>query len=88
MKKAYDEKKVFTCVNAEKAPLGMFGYFADDIYSLKRSVIEGQTNRRTIYNKLEGVLSSTVSKRFYTDNCGFKFALFYPMDERCNPQRY
>lgn len=84
----FEKEKVFTIVTAEEAPEGMFGYFSNDIASLKTAVNESKTNRCVTYGKLEGILCPRERARFYTNGGQLIFALFYPLEAEHNMNRY
>lgn len=78
--------KVFCAVNADEAPLFTYGYFANDLASLRRAVQEESANFKCIYARLEGVVKDSFERRFNTAY-GY-FSLFLPLDETENEERY
>ena len=82
----FEDKEVITTVNADKCKVGRFGYFSNDLKSLKESVNKSRTNLRTIYARLDVILDEHYEKRFLCENGSF--SLFYPMDNSMNTNRY
>lgn len=73
-KREFDPNKVLTCVTADKAKVGMRGYFADALASLREEF--AQKNIHT----LTRTFSEEVCARFEADNY-LGWVLFYPVDE-------
>lgn len=73
-KRGFDPDKVLTCVTADKARVGMRGYFADDLNSLKRGF-----NSVHVSHKLTEIHSEVYIYRF--GNKIDDYALFYPIDD-------
>lgn len=75
----FDINKILTCVTADKAKVGMRGYFADNLADLK-----SRFKNNEVY-ELEQVLDISYGYRFQIDNGfaidGIHYALFYPIDE-------
>lgn len=82
----YDENCVFCSVNADRAELSAYGYFANNLGAIKKALRERKTNLGCLYSCLRGVLKDNYEKRFVTD-LG-TFALFYPLDEMFDESRY
>jgi len=82
----FDIKNVHTTLNAGECNLGTYGYFSNDLESLRDTVQYEKTNFRSVYAKLEQILEDKFEKRFYC-NCG-AFSLFYPTDKSENSMRY
>lgn len=74
-KREFDPDKILTCVTADKAKVGMKGYFADTLLSL-RSRVE---NNEQISELIE-ILDEASMCRF-KNNEHIKYFLFYPIDE-------
>lgn len=72
-KREFDTDKILTCVTADKAKVGMKGYFGDDLVQLKINFKD-----KTI-RELEEVYGEHCSCRFAAKNG--KYALFYPIEE-------
>lgn len=82
----FDIKNVHTAVNADNCELYNFGYFANDIASLKQTVKNKKSSLRTIYAVLTAVLDEKYERRF---SCPYgNFSLFYPTDTSENRMRY
>lgn len=73
-KREFDPNKVLTCVTAYKAEVGMNGYFADNLASLRGEFI--QKNVQT----LTRTFSEGVCARFEANNY-ISYILFYPIDD-------
>lgn len=82
----FELENVYTAVSAEKCKEGAFGYFANDIASLKQTIQNKKTTFKTFYSRLDAVCDDKFERRFSTP-CG-NFALFYPTDETENVARY
>lgn len=72
-KREFDPNKVLTCVTADKAKIGMRGYFADSLDYLKSQF--AVNNIHTLYE-----IQKEDRCRRFTDE-GEHWALFYPIDE-------
>lgn len=72
-RKKFDINKILTCVTADKAKVGMKGYFADYLSQLKTNF-----NRNALY-KLTVIYSEDQVYRF--GNKINDYALFYPIEE-------
>ena len=72
-KREFDPNKVLTCVTADKAKVGMKGYFSDNLADLRKRF--AQKNIRT----LTIIFSEEHYARFGADNSNW--VLFYPIDE-------
>ena len=92
MEQRFNPSVVHTCVDAEEAwceasqGIRGFGYFADDLHSLRRAVTEGRVNARCLYGGLEDFMPDDNPRRFVLDKQ--MFALFYPTDSMLNVLRY
>lgn len=86
MLKMFDIKNVHTAVTAEKAELHTFGYFANEVASLRQTIQNKKPSFKTVYSRLEGVLEDKFERRFYCSSG--TFSLFYPMDKTENILRY
>lgn len=71
--RVFDKSKILTCVTADKAKVGMKGYFADDL-----ALLEFNFYKNELYELSE----------IYDENCTYRFkddindyALFYPIEE-------
>lgn len=73
-KRGFDPDKILTCVTADKAKVGMRGYFADNISTLKQFF-----KNNNVY-ELKRVLDEDTLYRFESSNY-IAYALFYPIDE-------
>lgn len=73
-KREFDPDKILTCVTADKAKVGMRGYFADNISTLKQFF-----KKNNVY-ELKQVLDEDTLYRFESSNY-IAYALFYPIDE-------
>lgn len=72
----FDTNKIFTCITADKAKVGMKGYFAYDLAGLREEFA-----RNNIQTLIE-IFNEDCYERFKT-NSGLKCALFYPIDNGC-----
>ena len=72
-RKKFDPNKILTCVTADKAKVGMRGYFADDLSELKINF-----NSNALYELLS-IHSEGYIYRF--GNTIDDYVLFYPIDE-------
>lgn len=72
-KREFDPDKILTCVTADKAKVGMKGYFGDDLVGLKSSF------ERNFVQELLNIQGERFSHRFH--NVINVYALFYPIDE-------
>ena len=77
---------VKTAKEAEQVELFTFGYFANDIASIKQTIENGKVSMRTVYNRLNGIHEDRFERRF-SCSCG-SFSLFYPTDRIENDMRY
>lgn len=82
----FEIKNVKTAVNADECELFVYGYFANDIASIKQTVENGKVSMRTVYDRLEGIFEDKFERRF-SCSCG-SFSLFYPTDRVENDKRY
>ena len=82
----FELKNVHTAINAEECELFTYGYFANDIASIRQAVQAKKTNMRTVYDRLEGICDVKFEKRFVC-SCGV-FSFFYPTDKKENELRY
>ena len=71
--KEFDTNKILTCATADKAKVGMKGYFADDIAELKLNF------KNNILYELIKVREEFCAYRFESKHN--EYALFYPIDE-------
>lgn len=71
----FDPNKVLTCVTADKAKVGMKGYFADSLQEL-----EDLYNSKADTWELAKVWNYEWSSRFM-DKMNNSYSLFYPIDE-------
>lgn len=81
-----DLNKVYTVVTANTDLVGKYGYVSNSYCELKKAVEFGRTNMRTYYSRIQTVLPETEDKRYLTKDG--TFALFYPLDEEENEERY
>lgn len=72
-KREFDPSKILTCVTADKARVGMRGYFADDLVGLKTNF-----KNNAIY-RLLGIYEEDCTYRFESEHN--EYALFYPIDK-------
>lgn len=72
-KREFDPNKALTCVTADQARVGMKGYFADNLSSLRSNFI--QKNVQT----LTRIYSDESCTRFEADNY-IGYVLFYPIE--------
>ena len=82
----YEENRIFCSVNADRAELNTYGYFANNLGAIKKALREQKTNLSCLYSCLRGVLKDSYEKRFVTDSG--TFALFYPLDKIFDINRY
>lgn len=82
----FEIKNVHTAVNAEECELFTFGYFANDVASIRQTVENRKVSMRTVYDRLDGVCEDKFERRF-SCSCGC-FSLFYPMDKTEISSRY
>lgn len=82
----YTKELVFSCINAEDAPVKKYGYFSNSLADLKFAVENERIGLRSIYASLEKVLGEDKEKRFET-RYGY-FSLFYPIDDYPDKERY
>lgn len=73
-KREFDPDKILTCVTADKAKVGIRGYFADNISTLKQFF-----ENNNVY-ELKRVLDEDTLYRFESSNY-IAYALFYPIEE-------
>jgi hypothetical protein len=74
-KREFDPDKILTCVTADKAKVGMKGYFGDNIASLRTKFEKGGQ-----ISELIEILDEKNWCRFRYSK-GIVYALFYPIDE-------
>lgn len=79
----FELKNVHTAINAEECELFTYGYFANNIASMRQAK---KTNMRTVYDRLEGICDDKFERRFACP-CGV-FSFFYPTDKKENELRY
>ena len=72
-KREFDSDKILTCITADKAKVGMKGYFGDDLVELKSNF------KGNIIHILLGVCGENCTYRFKSEH--LEYALFYPIDE-------
>ena len=82
----FELKNVRTAVTAEECELFTYGYFANDIASIRQTKQTKKTSMRTVYDKLEGIGDDKFERRFAC-SCGV-FSFFYPTDKKENELRY
>lgn len=82
----FDYKNLKTTVNAETIKIGRFGYFDNDLASIKKAVATGKTNLHVVYARLNYVLEDKFERRFGCDVGNF--SLFYCTDREHNQNRY
>lgn len=84
----FDISKVKTSVDIElgNVALNSYGYFSNDIESIRRAVTQDRINLKVIYTKLNNFLESKYERRF--DTYYGNFALFYQTDDKFNETRY
>lgn len=82
----FDTSKVMTCVTADQCEICSYGYFANNLASLKKAVEEERTNLNAIYSRLLHVESDNRGKRFGNE-IGY-FGLFYMTDLEEDEGRY
>ena len=73
-KREFDLNKVLTCVTADKAKVGMKGYFGDSLAFLRTKF----ENDEQIFELME-ILDEKCWSRFRHSD-GITYALFYPVD--------
>lgn len=71
--RVFNTDKVLTCVTADKAKVGMKGYFGDDLAGIKSNF-----EKNNLY-ELSGVYKENYPCRFI--NKRNEYALFYPIDD-------
>lgn len=76
----FELKNVHTAVNAEECELFTYGYFANNIASIRQTIQAKKTNMRTVYDRLEGICYDKFERRFAC-SCGV-FSFFYPTDKK------
>lgn len=86
MEYVFDLSKLKTTVNADNVRNGSFGYFGNDLDSIKRAVTQGKTNLKVVYARLNYVLPDNNERRFGCD--AGNFSLFYYLEREHNPNRY
>lgn len=74
-KREFDPNKVLTCITADKAKIGMRGYFADSLDFLRKKFKEGKHISRLIE-----ILDETNPYRFKNSDYT-KYILFYPIED-------
>jgi hypothetical protein len=74
-KTKFDPNKVLTCVTADKAKVGMKGYFADSLEFLKKEF--AVNNIYTLYS----INDESCCERFVDKTNYLSWTLFYPIDE-------
>lgn len=89
----YYKQNVFTVVTADDIPQktvakGIFGYFANDLASLRQAVETDKTTDRCLYGRLTCIKGSANRERFVLDKGNYMFSLFYPTDTFLNINRY
>lgn len=86
-------KNVYTAANADRIHKrtlaeGLYGYFSDNVESLKKAVERERINRECWYGRLSYVEPPCMMKRFYFGSEDLFFCLFYPTDRKHNKMRY
>lgn len=71
--RVFNPDKILTCVTADKARVGMKGYFGDDLAGIKSNF------EKNIFYELSKVYNENYPCRFI--NKRNEYALFYPIDE-------
>ena len=82
----FELKNVHTAINAEEFELFTYGYFANNIASMRQAIQAKKTNMRTVYDRQEGICDDKFERRFACP-CGV-FSFFYPTDKKENELRY
>lgn len=82
----FQAKNVMTAVTADRCRLFTYGYFANDMESLRDSVTRSRICHKAVYDRLDGIHTDRFEHRFCC-SCG-NFALFYPTDRTENEMRY
>lgn len=84
----FDISKVKTTVDIDKGEvtLDSYGYFSNDLDSIRRAVTQNKINLKVVYTKLNNFLEPKYERRF--DTRSGNFALFYLTDSKLNETRY
>lgn len=84
----FDISKVKTTVDIDKGEvtLDSYGYFSNDLDSIRRAVTQDKINLKAVYTKLNNLLEPKYERRF--DTLSGSFALFYQTDDKYNEVRY
>lgn len=78
----FDKNRLFHIARAVKAPVGYFGYFANDLASIKKAVASEKQGKKSVYSRLDYILKDTEERRF---GCPVgNFALFYVIGDNYN----
>lgn len=81
-----------TAVNADELKKciskGVYGYFSNDLNSIRTSVLKERISSKCVYGKLKSIASDTEVKRFSFADNNLLYALFYPTDNYLNVDRY
>lgn len=72
----FDKSRVYTMLNADEAPIGSYGYFADTVYQLRKAV---EDEEKISYKQLEGIENEYSYNRFISGPYGSN--LFYLVEE-------
>lgn len=82
----FDIKNVRHLMNTKRCKTGMYGYFGNNLDSLKNAVEKKKTNFNVIYARLDFILDEKYERRYGTQYG--TFSLFYPLDTKINKERY
>lgn len=86
MEYTFDSRNLKTTANAGKTKTGIYGYFSNDLESLKSAVKRNRTGLKVVYAELEYILPECNERRFGC-SCG-NFSLFYALDKSLDKNRY
>lgn len=67
---------------------GIYGYFSNDLNSIRTSVLKERISSKCVYGRLKSIASDTEAKRFSFEDNNLLYALFYPTDNYLNVDRY
>lgn len=82
----FENRNLKTTANADNAKVGSFGYFGNNLASIRKAVTTGRTNLKVVYARLDYVIDENAERRFGCD--AGNFSLFYYLEREYNPSRY
>lgn len=78
MEMEFNKSKVYTALNADKVPIGSYGFVADSINELKDKVLRSDS---FITASITSILDDTFAGRFMVDTSTRSYPFFYLLNK-------